>query len=99
MPNGPFIYFGDRRLRFLRRLFRAWHSQLVEYESCLSDDLPYWYSERTNIGVLAAAALRLRGVVALEEYPIRQGDRAGRADLGPYDSRAERSYDFEFKFR
>lgn len=99
MPNRPFIYFGDHRLRFLKRLFRAWHSQLVEYESCLYDDLPYWYSERTNIGVLASAALRLRGVVALEEYPIRRGDRAGRADLDLYDSTAERSYDFEFKFR
>lgn len=71
----------------------------MEYENCLYDDLPYWYSERTNIGVLAAAALRMRGVVALEEYPIRRGDRAGRADLGLYDSRAERSYDFEFKFK
>jgi hypothetical protein len=99
MPNTSFKYFGDHRFRFLQRLFRAWDKQLAEYENGLYDDLPYWYSERTNIGVLAAAALRLSGVVALEEYPIRRGDRPGRADLGLYDSWAERSYDFEFKFR
>jgi hypothetical protein len=99
MPHGRYSYFGDQRLRFMKRLFRAWHRQLAEFEGRLYDDLPYWYSERTNVGLLAAAALRLKSIVPLEEYPIRRGDKAGRADLGLYDARNERSYDFEFKFR
>jgi hypothetical protein len=99
MPKDCFRYFGDRRFRFLRRLFRAWHQQLAECEKGLYDDLPYWCGERTNIGVLAAAALRLSGVVALEEFPIRRRERAGRADLWFYDTHTQRSYDFEFKFR
>jgi hypothetical protein len=99
MPHGSFSYFGDQRLHFMKRLFRAWHRQLADFEDLLYNDLPYWYSERTNIGVLAAAALRLKTIVPLEEYPIRRGDNAGRADLGLYNARNERWYDFEFKFR
>jgi hypothetical protein len=70
----------------------------------MGDDVPYWYSGRTNTGILAAAALRLKDTkIALEEYAVRRGgvkgNGAGRADLYLYDSRANRSYDFEFKFR
>ncbi len=31
------------------------------------DDLPYWYNERANVGMLSAAAWQA-GMVALEEF-------------------------------
>src|SRR2546425_3485512 len=101
--EARFWYFGDGRSRFMHRLFREWHRQLASFEKVLYDDLPYWYGERTNVGILAAGAVRLKGVVALEEFTIRRGtapvSRAGRADLSVYDGRTERSYDFECKFQ
>jgi hypothetical protein len=72
VANGAsFSYFGDRRLHFIRRLLREWHHQLTNFETLMHNDLPYRYGERTNIGVLTAAALRLKGTVALEEYAKR----------------------------
>lgn len=49
------------------------------------DDAPYWYNERSNIGVLAGAAWRC-GRIALEEFQYEKGYRnkpkwLGRADL------------------
>ena len=102
---GEFTYIGYGRRQLIKRLFKAWHRELLGFEKRLYDDLPYWYGERTNIGVLTGAALRLK-TTALEEYAVRRGgvkgsgagSSAGRADLYIYDSKANRSYDFEFKF-
>jgi hypothetical protein len=98
MTTAAFKYFGDERRRFLKRLFRAWHQQLCDFEDWMDDDLPYWYGERTNTGVLTAAALRLKNTtIALEEYAVQKATGGGRADLYLYDSAGNCSYDFEFK--
>jgi len=71
------------------------------YENALAviEDLPYWYIERTNVGLLAAAALRI-GAFPLEEYSISRGRGAnrstGRADLWILSPKGI-TYDFEAK--
>ena len=99
MNNFEFI--GDRRRAFIYELFRSWHNTLVRYESALAviEGLPYWYIERTNVGLLAAAALRI-GAFPLEEYSISKGRVAnrstGRADLWILSPNGT-TYDFEAK--
>ena len=99
MNNFEFI--GDRRRAFIYELFRSWHNTLVRYESALAviEGLPYWYIERTNVGLLAAAALRI-GAFPLEEYSISKGRVAnrstGRADLWILFPNGT-TYDFEAK--
>jgi len=100
--NARFHYFGDSRWRFVKSLFRQWHRLLSDFEKVIHakgyDNLPYRESERTNAGVLAAAATLMTDTVALEEYPVkRRGQDVGRADLWVCDKRGNRSYDFEFK--
>ena len=62
-------------------LLEEWILLLKRYCRFMGDDAPYFYSERANIGVLAAAAWRA-GWVALEEFGIRKHTKQkGRADL------------------
>ena len=48
-------------------LLDEWMLTMQKYH-LVSGDLPYWYNERANVGMLSAAAWRC-GYVALEEYP------------------------------
>jgi hypothetical protein len=67
----------------LKRLCKTWHEILKWYED-QEKDLPYWYSERTNIGHLALAVYQLGGV-PIQEFSCRKGkgkeNSTGRADL------------------
>ena len=76
-------------------LFRQWHRLLTDFEKVIRvknyDNLPYRESERTNVGVLAAAATLMSGTVALEEYPVkRRAQDSGRADLWVHDEQGNR---------
>lgn len=99
MSNFEFI--GDQRRTFIYKLFRSWHNTLIRYENALAEikDLPYWYNERTNVGLLAAAAISI-GAFPIEEYSISRGKGAnrsiGRADLWIRSPNGT-TYDFEAK--
>ncbi len=67
-------------------LLDEWMTVMLRYFRISGKDLPYWYNERANVGMLAAAAWRC-GYVALEEYADskRKADNEenyqGRVDL------------------
>jgi len=71
-------------LAHLRPVLKKWYDINVEYCNALGDDAMYWYTERANVGALAAAVWRC-GAPALEEFSARRGfgrhRRQGRADL------------------
>jgi hypothetical protein len=69
-----YIYYGDLRRKFIVDLLTSWHKTLIAYEKSLSkiNELPYWNIERTNIGIFATAALRLKAV-PIEEYSASKG--------------------------
>ncbi len=66
MPDICDHFVDDDHLHW-RVLLLEWMMTIEKYQF-VSKDLPYWYSERANVGILAAAAWRC-GYVALEEYP------------------------------
>lgn len=57
-------------------LLDEWMLTMQKYH-LVSGDLPYWYNERANVGMLSAAAWRC-GYVTLEEYP--DAKRRSKAD-------------------
>ena len=68
-------------------LSEQWTAIHRRYARIMTNDAAYWYTERTNVGVLAQAAWAC-GLVALEEYQAKkaaslEGDdpRSGRCDL------------------
>lgn len=70
-------------------LIDAW-IQIHEDYAKKTDDAAYWYTERTNIGVLAQAAWKA-GFIALEEYQSKKTSKInpeshsnGRCDLWLY---------------
>ncbi len=73
-------------LRVLDPVLRKWIDGVEAYCSHYGgQDAPYWYNERANVGLVAAAAWRSGGL-ALEEYPQNKASRPGgtwqgRADL------------------
>lgn len=75
------------RLEWLKPMLRRWGHFIDDY-CAAHEDLPYYYNERANVSVLAAAAWG-PGSGALEEYSCRRhrdGDVShGRADLYVYD--------------
>ena len=82
----------------------GWHKLLRKWQDVMDDyvrhteDVPYWYNERANVGFVAAAVWKLGGV-AIEEYSIdKQSHKAkGRADLRFYIPRFEMKYSVEAK--
>ena len=79
-------------------ILEAWHMHLNSYcEYTGNDDLPYWHSELSNVGLLASAAYSA-GHVALQEYAEVKSKSDnfynGRADLW---IGAENEYYAEFK--
>lgn len=75
-------------LGWLAPVLRKWGHLVEEY--CAHDlgDVPYYYSERANVGLLSAAAWSA-GCVALEEYQSEKtldgAQVRGRADLYIYN--------------
>lgn len=99
--KGLFKFFGDEKRKFIRDLINSWHVVLKEYESKHTHvaDLPYWNTERTNIGLLALAARKIKAL-PLEEFSSVKGkkkqQKTGRADLWILDDN-KKSYDLEAK--
>lgn len=88
-----------RRPQLIKNLLEKWDQTLRDFEKVITvEDLPYVYGERTNIGLLAAAATKT-GFIVLEEYALqkRQGRqyKPGRADLWLYN--AENSLDISIE--
>jgi hypothetical protein len=74
----------------IKELLNEWDLVLKKFEKVLnSEDIPYIYGERANIGFLAAAATKL-GYIVLEEYAIERRKEKhwqhGRADLWLYST-------------
>lgn len=64
-------------------LLHEWMFMMQKYHK-VTEDAPYWYTERANVGLLAAAAWRC-GYVALEEY----GDTKRRAKADAQSAAAD----------
>ncbi len=86
---------------FWKRLAESWQSVLDSYIKYSPignsfNDLPYWHSERAATGFLAAAAWKIKGVIAIEEYYAERvyGDTKRRS-IGHCDLWV-RSKDFSF---
>jgi len=73
-------------LRPLEPVLKNWVRTVEEYTSAFEQDACWSYTERANVGVLAGAAWRTKGWLALEEYSttkrcIQGQPRNGRCDL------------------
>ena len=62
-------------------LFNAWKELNDRYLRLARDDCAYFYSERTNCGIIASAAYSA-GFVAIEESPTRRRSRRGQGRGG-----------------
>ena len=93
--NGTTI-FDESRYGHWRTLVEQWQDAHQNF-AAITGDAAYWYTERSNVGMLAAAAWKLN-LVALEEYqvekchsePESKGEEAkwkGRCDLWIYGKR------------
>jgi hypothetical protein len=79
------VWFRDASApEYWERLFQAWAVLVERYcEATQGIDAPYWHRERSNVGLLAAAAWQA-GLISLEEFASRRGRRSGshgRCDL------------------
>ncbi|PQJ67143.1 hypothetical protein [Photobacterium angustum] len=80
------VHIRDESLLSYRSLLLSWIECIQDYISVWDgDDLPYWYNERANVGILAGAAWR-SGMIALEEFQTIKvaddgEDSKGRNDL------------------
>ena len=73
------------KVSVLTPLLLQWIQYLERFCVTVTGDVPYWYSERTTVGTLAAAAWAVGGF-ALEEFSTTKSedegrDRRGRGDL------------------
>lgn len=86
IESGIKIKSGSE-LRKLKPVLDNWIEIVREYSKAFQNhDACWWYTERANVGTLAAAAWRTKGWLALEEYSTsKRGDEAGskngRCDL------------------
>jgi hypothetical protein len=96
-----FKFQGDRRWSLVYDLLASWDRALRDIEEVMGTrDLPYFYSERPNLGILAFAAIRI-GYVPFEEYSVQKGrgkdQRRGRADLW-LAKKGAKTFNFEAKY-
>ncbi len=77
--------FQGKRLRHWDIMLKAWQSLITRYcDSMENDDVPYYHTERANIGVLSGAAWKA-GWLTLEEFGARKrGKLRGSCDLYIY---------------
>jgi hypothetical protein len=90
---------ASKQLRSLEPVFeelRSLHERYIKSPLWVGD-CAYWYGERPDIGLLAAAVWRQHGGTALEEYAAKKPKGRGRADL--YFSLGKVSYGCEVKRR
>lgn len=78
----------NKELKVLKPVLENWITIVSEYSAAFrSDDACWWYTERANVGILAAAAWRTEGWLALEEYSTTKRSESkgesknGRCDL------------------
>lgn len=103
---------NKRNLGHWDALIEEWNLSIERFSRITDgEDVPYWYNERTNIGVLAAAAWRC-GRIALEEFQYEKidvsssGETAetdqkkwiGRCDLWISNDRVEEIVEAKFKW-
>jgi hypothetical protein len=92
------FHIKDKRLKHWSNLFKEWINLIGKYCKVLDgEEAPYYYYERTNIGILSAAACKA-GWVSLEEFGFRKrGKKQGRADLWICREKADRGEYIEAK--
>lgn len=91
---GDFSNFGvacrHNRLEWLVPVLQRWGHFIDDYCELHPHDAPYYFSEWTNVGILAAAAWG-PGSGSVQEYACRRNaageESGGRADLYLYDAR------------
>lgn len=93
----------DHRLVAIPALLESWDKTLRELEKAFGiHDLPYVYRERTNVGILAAAATKL-GYLTFEEYSVEKRRqrrwRQGRADLYICSKDSRKEFNIEAKYK
>lgn len=77
-----------KNLEVLETILKKWITVVSEYSAAFDeDDACWWYTERANVGILAAAAWKTKGWLALEEFSttkrgeIKGETKNGRCDL------------------
>ncbi len=78
----------NKDLRVLEPILKKWITVVSEYSAAFGkDDACWWYTERANVGILAAATWKTKDWLALEEYSttkrgeIKGETKNGRCDL------------------
>src|SRR5208337_1881210 len=93
-----FEFHGDM-LRYWSPLIENW-LLLIKHYCCIYTeygDVPYFYNERANIGILSAAAWKA-GWTALKEFGSRKrGKKNGRTDLYIWDGNRNKGEYIEAK--
>ena len=79
------MIISNPKLEFLRPVLERWFDCIDRYNAVRGDnETPYWLDEKTNLGLLSAAAW-MAEMVTLQQSPTRkqteEGERNGRADL------------------
>jgi hypothetical protein len=79
------MLISNPKLEFLRPMLERWFDCIDRYNAVRGDnDTPYWFDERTNLGLLSAAAW-MAEMVTLQNAPTRkqneEGERNVSADL------------------
>ena len=72
-----------KKIDRLNKLFKSWILINEKYSNIVDGDCSYVYSERTNCGMVSAAAYAA-GMVAVEEIPVRRRSRRGQGAGGKY---------------
>ena len=81
--NGQSIKI--QKFSYLSPVLNEWIKCVNYYVDLFNaDDLPYWYNERANVGILAGAAWKA-GFVALEEYQTEKISSEGECIKGRND--------------
>lgn len=93
----------ESKLRKLKPVLKNWVKIVQEYSKVFKNsDACWWYTERANVGILAAAAWRVKGWIALEEFStLKRGvetvSKNGRCDLYVAKKDHDNSFAFEAK--
>ena len=105
MANILSVKVKNRKIKPLEDLFKKWAHLNDLYTKALKEDSPYFYSERTNCGMINAAAYATDRFVALEELKVDRENIGGhvnnggnpRYDLYLYDTKEKSEYIIETK--
>lgn len=106
-----YLIKNKRNIGHWDALLEEWILSIERFSRITKDDVPYWYNERANIGVLAAAAWRC-GRIALEEFQHQKVDalsdgepedaaqksRNGRCDLWISGDSSEEIVEAKFRW-